>query len=323
MRRQWLVLIALTVLTVRTLSAREPDTKQIDSVLREAVEQKKVSGVVAMAATTDGIIYLGAFGAGMTPDSIFRIASMTKAVTSVAVMQLVERGLVKLDDPAGKYLPELAKVQVLEGFSKETGKPRLRPAAVPITVRHLLTHTSGFGYEFFNGTLRDYVAAGGFPSAFKGGDGFLKAPLVFDPGRRWQYGISTDWLGRLVEAVSGQSLDEYFRRSIFEPLGMVDTHFNVPGSKEFRVVTIHQRQSDGGLLEMPRKPPPTVQFFSGGGGALFDRQRLPEVSADAAEPRAARQGSHPAARDSGPHEQEPNWRAGGWGHCECHAPVFP
>ena len=268
-----LFLIASTVLTGCPGKAPKPATDQIDSVLRKAVEQKKIPGVVAMAATADGVIYEGAFGkrdvsagAAMTPDSIFRIASMIKPVTSVAVMQLVERGLLKLDEPAAKYLPELARAKVLEGFNKKTRKPILRPVAAPITIRHLLTHTSGFGYEFFNSDLRDYVAAGALPSALKGGDEFLKAPLLFDPGSRWEYGISTDWLGKLVEAVSGQSLDDYFRHNILAPLGMLDTHFNVPAEKQPRIVTIHERQDDGSLLETPREPPTAVRFFSGGGG---------------------------------------------------------
>jgi methyl acetate hydrolase len=266
-------LIALTVVTGCTSRAPKPGTEQIDNVLRKAVEQGKVPGVVAMVATADGVVYQGAFGkrdvragVAMTSDSIFRIASMTKPVTSVAVMQLVERGVLKLDDPAGKYVPELAQVKVLEGFNKATGKPILRPPATPVTIRHLLTHTSGFGYEFSNRDIGDLVAARVIPSMSEGGDGFLKAPLAFDPGSRWQYGISTDWLGKLVEKVRGQSLDEYFRQNIFAPLGMPDTYFNVPASKEARLVTIHERQDNGSLLEMPHQPPQPVRFFSGGGG---------------------------------------------------------
>jgi CubicO group peptidase (beta-lactamase class C family) len=184
---------------------------------------------------------------------------MTKPVTSVAVMQLVEAGKVKLDDPAATYLPQLAKAQVLDG-----GK--LRAPKSQITVRQLLTHTSGFGYEFMNRKLHEYVAQGKLPSMLAGGDGFLKAPLLFDPGARWEYGIGVDWLGRLVEKMSGQSLEAYFRQRVFEPLGMEDTYFNVPPGKQPRLASLSQRKEDGGLAEQPRQPVKPVEFFSGGGG---------------------------------------------------------
>jgi len=201
----------------------------------------------------------------MAADSIFRIASMTKAVTSVAVMQLVERGRVKLDEPAGTYLPELARVEVLEDLDTN-GVAKLRPPKTPVTVRQLLTHTSGFGYEFFDEKLSRYVAAGKVPSARTGDGGFLKAPLVFDPGTKWEYGISTDWLGQLVEKISGQSLEEYFRQNIFAALAMGDSFFNVPVDKQARVLTVHQRKDDGTLTENPPRAFKPVQFLSGGGG---------------------------------------------------------
>jgi CubicO group peptidase (beta-lactamase class C family) len=191
---------------------------------------------------------------------------MTKPVTSVAVMQLVERRLVKLDEPASTYLPELSRVQVLEGYDAKTGKAKLRPPKTSLTVRRLLSHTSGFGYEFFDPKLRDYVATGAVPSLFQGGDGFLKAPLMFDPGARWEYGISADWSGKLVEVVSKQSLEDYCRQHIFESLGMFDTFFNVPADKQSRLVTVHQRKEDGTLSETPPQAVKPAEFFSGGGG---------------------------------------------------------
>jgi CubicO group peptidase (beta-lactamase class C family) len=229
----------------------------LDTLLSTAVEQKRVPMVVAIVADAQGIVYDHAVGAAK--DAIFGIASMTKPVTSVAVMQLVEAGRVTLDDPAAKYVPELGAVQVLDGGS-------LRAPNTPITVRHLLTHTSGFGYEFMSRDIADLVAKGKVPSQMKGGDGFLQAPLLFDPGTRWEYGISTDWLGKLVERVSGRSLDEYFREKIFEPLGMTDTFFNVPAEKRARMVTASQRREDGSLAQQPPRPPQHVTFFSGGGG---------------------------------------------------------
>lgn len=246
---------------------------QLDSILQAAVDQRKVPGIAAAVATADRVVYQGAAGkrdvrgnAPMTGDSVFRIASMTKPITSVAVMQLVERGLVKLDEPASMYLPELSQIQVLESFDPKTRQSKLRPPKTALTVKHLLTHTSGFGYEFFDPLLMDYVASGAVPSIYQGGDGFLKAPLLFDPGSRWEYGISVDWLGKLVEAVSKQTLEEYFRQHIFEPLGMSSSFFNIPAEKQSRLVTLHQRKPDGRLEEIPGQPFQLGQFFSGGGG---------------------------------------------------------
>jgi CubicO group peptidase (beta-lactamase class C family) len=245
----------------------------IDQVLQEAVAEKKVPGVVAMVSRADHVTYQGASGKRdtiknipMTVDSIFRIASMTKPITSVAVMQLVESGRVKLDGSAATYLPELSQVQVLEEFDANTGKAKIRPPHAGPTVRQLLAHTSGFGYEFFDARLHDYVASGAVPSIRQGDDGFLKAPLVFDPGLRWEYGISTDLLGRLVEKVSGQTLEEYFRQHIFQPLGMTDTLFDLPPEKQVRVVALHTRQEDGSFVAPPQQPFQPVRFYSGGGG---------------------------------------------------------
>lgn len=252
-------LLAVAAFFVLAACAPKPPapTAGLDELLRTAVEQKRVPGVVAMVATADAVAYESAFG--LNKDAIFAIASMTKPVTSVAVMQLVESGRVKLDEPAKTYVPDLAKAQVLDG-----GK--LRPPKTPVTVRQLLTHTSGFGYEFMDRTLHEYVAQGKAPSMMSGSDGFLKAPLLFDPGTQWEYGISTDWLGRLVEQVSGLSLEEYFRRNIFAPLDMPDSFFNVPPEKQSRLAKVFQRKEDGSLVEQPPQAPKPVGFFSGGGG---------------------------------------------------------
>jgi CubicO group peptidase (beta-lactamase class C family) len=270
-----ILVAALATAAILTLFA-DSSTKssnQIDQVLREAVDEKRLPGIVAMVAVADHVIYQGASGkqdtiknTPMTVDSIFRIASMTKPITSVGVMQLVESGRVKLDEPAATYLPELSQVQVLEEFDASTGKAKLRPPKAPPTVRQLLSHTSGFAYDFFDPQLHRYVATGAVPSARQGDDGFLKAPLLFDPGSRWEYGISTDWLGKLVEKVSGQTLEDYLRQHIFQPLGMTDTFFDVPPEKQARVVALHQRQEDGSFLEPPPQPFKPVRFFSGGGG---------------------------------------------------------
>ena len=250
-------------------------TSDVDTVLRDAVETGEVPGVVALAATDRGVLYQGAFGerdlaAGpaMTEDTIFRIASMTKAVTSVAAMQLVEEGKLALDEPIGRVLPELKAPYVLQGF-EPSGKPRLRPAKRPITLRHLLTHTAGFGYEMLNSELIRYVAATQTPSASTGDLASLRLPLLFDPGEKWQYGINIDWVGRAVEAVSGQPLDEYFRKRIFDPLGMADSGFSPASKQRERLVRVHRRKADGSLEPIAVDIPPSNPEFWSGGGALY------------------------------------------------------
>ena len=264
-------------------------TSDIDAVLRGAVAAGEAPGVVALAASDRGVLYEGAFGqrdiaAGpaMTPGTIFRIASMTKAVTSVAAMQLVEQGKLALDEPIGGVLPELAAPYVLQGFDP-AGKPRLRPARRPITLRHLLTHTAGFGYEMLNGELMRYVAVTHTPSTSTGELASLRLPLLFDPGEKWQYGISIDWVGRAVEAVSGQPLDAYFRDHIFAPLGMADSGFAPSSTQSERVVRVHRRKTDGSLEPIAvDMPPPTPEFWAGGGGLYSTGRGLSEVSAHAA-----------------------------------------
>jgi methyl acetate hydrolase len=249
-------LAVLTLAAAGAARARGPSTSSLDALLDGAVAKRQVPMAVAMVADASGVVYEHATGAER--NAIFAIASMTKPVTSAAVMQLVESGRVKLDEPASAYVKELGGVQVLDGGI-------LRPPKSPVTVRHLLTHTSGFGYEFMSRAIFDRVAAKQLPSMMAGGDAFLAAPLLFDPGTGWEYGISTDWLGRLVERVSGQPLDVYLREQIFVPLGMPDTFFVVPPAKEARLVPAYQRTEDGGLAKQPPRPPKTG-FLSGGGG---------------------------------------------------------
>jgi methyl acetate hydrolase len=248
-------LAAVFTLVICAVQAAQRTTLDIDTLLHNAVDQKHVPMVVAMVADGQGVIYEHAVGA--STDAIFAIASMSNPVTSVAVMQLVEAGRVRLDEPAATYLPELKDVQVFDGGA--TRAPKSAP-----TVRQLLSHTSGFGYEFMNTDLAALVAKKEVSSAMAGGDAFLKAPLVFDPGSRWMYGISTDWLGRLVERVSGQTLEAYVKQRIFDPLGMTDTSFIVRAEKQPRIATLYLR-TDAGLAAQPR-PPASTEFFSGGAG---------------------------------------------------------
>ncbi|MBV8889069.1 MAG: beta-lactamase family protein [Alphaproteobacteria bacterium] len=245
---------------------------RIDAVLRRAVEDREVPGVVAMAASDTDVLYEGAFGsralgqaAPMTLDTVFRIASMTKAITSVAAMQLVEQGKLALDAPVPAIDPALASPQVLERFDA-AGAPVLRPAKCPITLRHLLTHSAGFSYETWNPDVGRYVRATGMPSTGTGRIASLRLPLVFDPGERWEYGINIDWVGRIVEEVGGQRLDAYFRDRIFAPLGMADTGFVPSAEQRMRQASVHQRNSDGGLEAQPLDTPSTPEFWAGGGG---------------------------------------------------------
>jgi methyl acetate hydrolase len=237
----------------------------LDDQLRKSIGGRDVAGVVAMATDRQRVLYQGAFGMAdvatsraMTADALFRIASMTKAITSTAAMQLIEQGRFGLDDPVEKYLPAFARLQVLESFDGATGAYRVRPATRIATVRHLMTHTSGLGYGFTSATVRDFKP--------RSGEDYPVGPLVFEPGERWLYGTSTDWLGRLIEAVSGRPLDEYFRLRILEPLGMADTFYNVPADKQARLVAVHHRGADGTIVKDATQPAPTINPIIGGGG---------------------------------------------------------
>jgi CubicO group peptidase (beta-lactamase class C family) len=248
--------------------------KAIDADLTAGVSRNDVAGVVALAATRQGLIYEGAFGtantktgAPMTADTVFWLLSMTKALTATACMQLIEQGRLRLDDDAAKYLPELAAPQVLEGFAPD-GTPRLRPAKRAIKVHHLLTHTSGYTYSIWSEALTRYEQATGMPDIATCRNAAFTAPLEFDPGERWEYGISMDWVGKLVEAVADQSLEVYFRENIFVPLGMKDSGFLIGSAQKKRVATLHNRRADGGLDPAPFEMPQRPEFFMGGGGAF-------------------------------------------------------
>src|SRR5262245_7450645 len=251
--------------------AGAPARARIDGALKQAVTAREVPGVVAMAATDRGLLYDGAFGvrelgaaSEMTVDTVFRVASMTKAITSVAAMQLVEQGKLKLEEPVPNIDPALGSPQVLEGFDAG-GAPKLRPAKRPITLRHLLTHTAGFSYEIWDANMVRYVKASGMPSTATGKVASIRMPLVFDPGDKWEYGVNIDWVGRLVEAASGQTLDVYFREKIFAPLGMKDTGYITSTEQRARQARVHQRQADGTLVPQPLETPFTPEFWSGGG----------------------------------------------------------
>ena len=244
---------------------------RIDALLRAATDAGHVPGVVAMATSADRTLYHGAFGvrdlsagAAMTEDTVFWIASMTKALVSVAAMQLIEQGRMGLDQDSGSLVPGLADLQVLEGFADD-GSPRLRPARGPVTIRHLLTHTAGFTYDFLNARTGLYMKAMNVPPGPSGLRASLATPLAFDPGERWEYGINIDWLGQVIEAVSGQTLDVYLRQHVTGPLGMTDTGFVLESGHRARLARTHMR-TGGVLAPIDFATNQAPEFFSGGGG---------------------------------------------------------
>jgi methyl acetate hydrolase len=246
-----------------------PRAAGIDAALAAAVERKDVPGVVALITDRQRVLYQGAFGVAdvltgraLSTDAVFRIASMTKPITSLAAMQLIEQGRFGLDDPVEKYLPEFANLKVFESFDAASGSYRVRPASRPPTIRHILTHTSGLGYPFTSATLRDFKPQPGENYPFGG-------PMLFDPGERWHYGTSTDVVGKLVEKMSGQKLEDYFRQHIFAPLQMSDTSYNVPQEKASRLVSAQQRageRMDGTIVLQTPQPGLTIPEPIGGGG---------------------------------------------------------
>jgi CubicO group peptidase (beta-lactamase class C family) len=243
----------------------------IDSVLQAAVDGGVVPQVVAMAADEGGAIYEGAAGpraagedGAVTPDTLFRIASMTKMVCTVAALQQVERGNLDLDAPVERYRPEFADLQVLEGFDGD--EPRLRAPAAKATVRQLASHTSGLTYWFWNADMVRYEELTGTGNAMSGKREMFTLPLVADPGSRFEYGINADWLGLVVEAVSGQTLDAYFAEHILGPLGMTQTTFLMSPEQRANSVPVHLRGESGAWeateLDWSQEP----EWFAGGHG---------------------------------------------------------
>jgi methyl acetate hydrolase len=239
---------------------------ELEAALQARVDAADVPGLVATAATERSVVYQGAFGvrsagarAGMSADTIFSIASMTKLLTSVAAMQLVERGRIKLDEPAARIDPELGSPQVLDGFDSQ-GMPQLRAARKPITLRQLLTHTSGFSYQLWDANVIRYGKAA------RNNPALPRTPLMFDPDARWAYGGSLDRVGRLVEIISGQNLGRYFHDHILGPLGMNDTGFVLTENQHARRASLHLRKADGTLAPQPLVKRAAPKVFSGGGG---------------------------------------------------------
>jgi methyl acetate hydrolase len=242
----------------------------MDALLAASVQKHGIPAAVFLTANATQVTYTSAHGkrdsasdVKVAVDSIFSIASMTKAITTTAAMQLVEQGKVKLHEPAGEYLPELKDLQVIAGFDA-SGKPQLRPAKRPVTLSHLITHTSGFSYNTWSPEMDKYVKQSG--QNLPPGQSAPKGPLVFDPGARWQYGNGTQWAGRIVEKISGKTLEQYMQDNILGPLGMVDTSYILQPAKLPRLVSTYRRQANGMLKEDPRTQPAAPRDFNGDGG---------------------------------------------------------
>jgi CubicO group peptidase (beta-lactamase class C family) len=241
-------------------------TTALSQFFNEIVSRGDVPGIVAIVVSPDEVLYHEAFGKmnvarnlPMQKDTIFRIASMTKAVTSVGVMQLVEQGRIRLDDQVAKYIPRLKNPQVLTKVDEQAGTYETRPASREITIRQLLTHTSGIGYSWSDHGLA-------IAQKKTGATNDSELPLVNDPGARWTYGASTRVLGDVIEKVTGERIDAYLDHHVTGPLGMRDTTYTVPQEKYGRVVTVHQKEN-GKITETQNEAviPATIR----GDGGLF------------------------------------------------------
>jgi len=243
-----------------------------DSLLKSAVAAGDVPGVIATITTPDKILYEGAFGeraqgqgVAMTMDTVVWLASMTKPIVGAAAMQLVEQGKLSLDEPASKWLPQLAKVKVLTGWDAQ-GQAVLRAPKSPVTLRHLLTHTAGFTYDIWNADMAKYMKASNIPRAGSGKKAGLDVPLSFDPGTQWEYGINIDWAGQVIEAASGMTLGAYIQKNIAEPLGMTSTGFKISPDMRARMAKVHQREANGKLTVTQIETNQNPEFEAGGGG---------------------------------------------------------
>ena len=247
-----------------------------DAILERVISgSPRVPGVVAIATDRRGDIYEGAAGkrvlgqdADMTTDSVFAIFSTTKAITGTAVLQLVEQGRLDLDAPAKRYAPELAKLQVLDGF-ESSGAPRLRAPKRDVTTRMLLLHTAGFGYDIFNENYNRLATEHGQPSVITASKASINTPLLFDPGEQWEYGSNLDWAGQVVEKVAGKRLGEVMQERIFEPLAMTSTGFVLTPAMRSRLTRIHQREADGSLKALPDLELPQDPEIHMGGHGLY------------------------------------------------------
>ncbi len=243
--------------------------QSIAKILEDHVAAGHTPGVVASVATRDGVAFEGAAGVralggdqAMTLDTVFRAFSMTKAVGAAAAAKCIEDGLLTLETPVEDILPAWKDVKVLKGFDGET--PILEAPQTKATLRHLATHTSGLVYEFWNEAQGRYMAATEAPTILSGLAASLHSyPLAFEPGSKWDYGTGIDWLGQMVEAVSGQRIDAYCKEKVFDPLGMNDTRFELEGDMEARLAQAHIF-AEGQWAPHEIAPPPQPEVYGMG-----------------------------------------------------------
>ncbi|MBS0447681.1 MAG: beta-lactamase family protein [Proteobacteria bacterium] len=247
-----------------------------DAVLAKTVgDAGGVPGVVAMATDRRANFYEGAAGRRqigkdqpMTPDTVMAIFSTTKAITGVTLMQLVEEGKVRLTDPAREYVPDIAELQVLDGFAAD-GQPKLRKPRTEITLNHLMLHTSGLCYEFFSGDDLKYRTAKGIPTIVSSSYAAIRTVLLHDPGDAWTYGVNLDWIGKVVEAVRGQRLGQVMQDRVFAPLEMKDIGFVMTPDMQARRAVIHDRAADGRITAVPDLMLPQPPEMDMGGHGLY------------------------------------------------------
>ncbi|MGQ0846671.1 MAG: serine hydrolase domain-containing protein [Sporichthyaceae bacterium] len=247
------------------------DSGALDALLANAVSAGAAPGFSLVVADRDGILYSGTAGSlrdggpAVDADTIYRYASCTKALTTISALQLVERGVLSLDDEVAAHLPEFGKLQVLDGFVGD--EPILRAPSRPPLIRELMTHTAGCSYFFSNLDIVRFHAATGVPNVLSGDKAALTdVPLAHDPGTVWEYGTNTDWLGLVVERLTGQDLGAYFAEHILGPLAMAEVSFAPSDAQRSRAMPVHARTPDGGLVETPVDLPPTPDWWAGGHG---------------------------------------------------------
>ena len=240
------------------------DGSAIEALLDDAVSKGAIHGIAALVVDRSGPVFHHAAGES-SPQTMFRNASMTKAVATTAALQFVEKGLLSLDATVESILPEFGQLQVLDGFDGD--KPRLRAPASKATVRQLMTHTAGLGYFFSNEKLLRYHELTGEPHPLTGLKRSFSTPLVNDPGVVWEYGTNADWLGLIVEKLAGQSLGSYLKQHVYAPLGMNDSTFAPDAGQRGRLLRVMQRQADGTLAPSPIDLPATSEWDAAGHGS--------------------------------------------------------
>lgn len=243
------------------------DENRLQHVLDSAVASQDAPFLVGMTANARGVTWSGASGdaapgRAAATDTVFRIFSMTKAVGSTAAMMLIDRGEMDFDTPVDEILPEFSEIRVLDGWDGDT--PRLRAPKVRATARHLATHTAGLDYEFWSADQVKYMGATGAESIISGKRSALFYPMKGEPGTRWSYGISIDWLGLMVEKISGQRIDAFLKENLFQPLGMSDTDVELREHMTDRLSAVKARGEDGRFIDFDLAPPSNPEFYGAG-----------------------------------------------------------